>query len=101
MKVFDIVTDYTFSQIHCVVAESMAEAEKLYNKEYPDSVIKEIKLYSEYVLIKKEEIMKTLKIITSTYAQENDEYLKLLKKFQKKGFLGFNIKKFYLIKRSK
>jgi len=49
MKVFDVVTPCTYSQKHCVVAESMAEAEKIFNAKYWPTTILEIRLHSEYV----------------------------------------------------
>jgi len=51
MKVFDIQTPYNYSQKSCVVAEDMATAERLFLKEYPGTVILEIKLHSEYVIV--------------------------------------------------
>lgn len=50
MKVYDIDPGY---QTHCVVAESMAEAERVFLKKYPYNTIKEIRLHSEYVQIQK------------------------------------------------
>lgn len=54
MKVYDIQTGYNYSQVHSVVANNMADAEKAYLAEYPYNTIKEIKLHSEYVLIAKD-----------------------------------------------
>lgn len=51
MKVYDIVTPYTYSQKHCVVADSMGDAEKIFNKKYWPTKIIEIRLHSEYVEI--------------------------------------------------
>ena len=49
LKVFDICTNYTYSQTHSVVAESMAMAEKIFLDKYPGTTINEIKLHSTYV----------------------------------------------------
>jgi hypothetical protein len=51
MKVFDIKTPYNRSQTHSVVAESMAKAEEIFLKEYPNTEISEICLHSNYVQI--------------------------------------------------
>ncbi|HNX82741.1 MAG TPA: hypothetical protein PKL77_11420 [Candidatus Omnitrophota bacterium] len=53
MKVFDIITPYTGAQVHSVVAESMAEAERVFTAKYWPTTITEIKLHSEYVQIQK------------------------------------------------
>ena len=53
MKVFDIIEECFSSQTHSVVAENMAEAERIYHGKYPYNTIKEIKLHSEYVQIQK------------------------------------------------
>ena len=51
MKVYDIETAYNYGQVHSVVAESMAEAERLHKTKYPYTTIREIKLHSEYVIV--------------------------------------------------
>lgn len=53
MKVYDIETPNTYSQKHCVVAESMAEAERVFISKYWPIKILSIKLHSEYVQIQK------------------------------------------------
>lgn len=55
MKVFDVLTPYNYSQKSCVVADSIAEAEKLFLQEYPDTKILEIKLHAEYVIVQEVE----------------------------------------------
>jgi hypothetical protein len=51
MKVFDIETDFTYSQTHSVVAENIAEAERIFLGQYWPITIKAIRLHSEYVQI--------------------------------------------------
>ena len=51
MKVYDIHTHYTVSKIHSVVAESIAEAERIFSGKYRDITINSISLHSEYVQI--------------------------------------------------
>ena len=51
MKVFDIETNYSITQPHSVVAESMAEAERIFLGQYWPTTIKAIRLHSEYVQI--------------------------------------------------
>jgi len=51
MKVFDIENGYSYSQTHSVVAENMAEAERIFLAKYWPTTIKAIKLHSEYVQI--------------------------------------------------
>jgi len=53
MKIYDIKTTGTYSQPHSVVADSMAEAERIYTAKYWPVEIKAIELHSEYVLIQK------------------------------------------------
>jgi len=53
MNVYKILTVFNYSQTHCVVAESMAEAEKMFLAEYPHTTINGIELISEYVIVKK------------------------------------------------
>ena len=55
MKVYDIETRYGDYQTHSVVAESMAQAERLYQKRYPGSPIYRITLHSEYVIVQPHE----------------------------------------------
>ena len=52
MKVFDVQDGYCYSQIHSVVADTMAEAEEIWYKKYPSNKIKTISVHSEYVLVK-------------------------------------------------
>lgn len=51
MKVYDIKDGYNYSQTHSVVAENMAEAERIYLEKYKNVTIKEIKLHAEYVQV--------------------------------------------------
>jgi hypothetical protein len=51
MKVFDILTPFNYSQVHSVVAESMAKAEETFLKTHPFVEIREIRLHSNYVTI--------------------------------------------------
>jgi hypothetical protein len=53
MYVFDIEDGISLSQTHSVVAESMAEAERVYKCKYWPCTIKRIILHSEYVQIQK------------------------------------------------
>ena len=53
MKVFKINTGHSDFQIHCVVADSIAEAERIFMGKYWPITIKSIELYSEYVQIQK------------------------------------------------
>jgi len=53
MYVYDIKTKSTGNQIHSVVAESMAEAERVFNGKYWPTTIISIDLHSEYVQIQK------------------------------------------------
>ena len=53
MKIYDIETVGTYSQIHSVVAESYGEAERVFKGKYWPCDIKGIKLHSEYVQIQK------------------------------------------------
>jgi len=55
MNVYDIFDGCNYGQIHSVVAENIAEAEKIYLKKYNGVTIKEVKLHSEYVQVQKEE----------------------------------------------
>ena len=51
MKVFDIEDGCTYSQVHSVVAENIAEAERIFLGKYWPTTIKAIRLHSEYVQI--------------------------------------------------
>lgn len=51
MRVYDIETEFNYSQTHSVVAESMAEAERIFNAKYWPTTIKAIKLHSVYVQV--------------------------------------------------
>ncbi len=51
MNVYDINTVYSHSQTHSVVAESMAEAERVFKAKYWPTKIESITLHSEYVQI--------------------------------------------------
>jgi hypothetical protein len=51
MKVFDIETSFTYAQTHSVVADNMAEAERIFLGKYWPETIKAIRLHSEYVQI--------------------------------------------------
>lgn len=51
MKVYKIETAYTVGQPHYVVAESMAEAERVYLGKYWPTEIKAIECISNYVQV--------------------------------------------------
>ena len=51
MKVFDIEDGFIYTQTHSVVAENMAEAERIFLAKYGPTTIKAIKLHSKYVQI--------------------------------------------------
>jgi hypothetical protein len=53
-NVYNILTPWNYSQTKCVVAENMAEAERLFLKKYPYTKILKIELYSEYVIDRNE-----------------------------------------------
>ncbi len=53
MKVFKILTGFGDYQNHCVVAENMAEAERIFNSKYWPTTIIKIELWSNYVQIQK------------------------------------------------
>lgn len=55
MNVYDIQTEFNYSQKHSVVAENMAMAEKLFKKKYWPITIREIRLHSEYVIVQGQE----------------------------------------------
>ena len=51
MKVYKISVSHSFAINDCVVAESMADAEKAYNKVFPDCKIRSIeKLYDSVII---------------------------------------------------
>lgn len=52
MKVYNIQTPYNYSQTSCVVADSMAEAEQLFLKKYPNTTILKIEKHSDYIIVK-------------------------------------------------
>jgi len=54
MKVYTVLTPFNYSQTSCVVAESMAEAEKLFLERYPHTTIIKIEKFSDYVILPKE-----------------------------------------------
>ena len=47
MQVYKILTPFSYSQTHCVVADDMAEAEKLFSEKYPYTKILKIELFSQ------------------------------------------------------
>lgn len=51
MKVYDIETNFNAWQTHSVVAENMAEAERIFLAKYWPTTIKAIKLHTVYVQI--------------------------------------------------
>jgi hypothetical protein len=51
MKVYKISVSHSFSINDCVVAESMSDAEKAYNKVFPDCKIKAIEELYDSVII--------------------------------------------------
>lgn len=51
MKVYDIEDGFNYSQVHSVVAETMAEAERIFKAKYWPVEIKAIRLHSEYVQV--------------------------------------------------
>ena len=53
MKVYEIDDGYSPSQRHCVVAENMSEAERVYLGKYRHATIRRITLIAEYVQIQK------------------------------------------------
>lgn len=55
MKVFTVLTPYNHSQASCVVADTIAEAEKLFLEKYPMSTILRIEKISDYVIVKGKE----------------------------------------------
>lgn len=53
MKAFRITTGFGDYQNHLVIADNMAEAERIFNGKYWPTTIKAIELYSNYVQIQK------------------------------------------------
>lgn len=53
MKVYKIRTGFSDYQNHCVVADNMAEAERIFNAKYWPTAILSIELWSNYVQIQK------------------------------------------------
>jgi hypothetical protein len=51
MKVYKISVSHSFAIDYCVVAESMADAEKAYNKVFPDCKVKAIEELYDSVII--------------------------------------------------
>jgi len=52
MKVYDIYDGFSSAfQIHSVVADNMAQAERIYIAKYKSRIIRKIELHSEYVLV--------------------------------------------------
>jgi hypothetical protein len=51
LKVYDVNDGFCYGQIHSVVAENMAQAERIYKIKYPYNIIRQITLHSEYVLV--------------------------------------------------
>lgn len=51
MKVYKIQTPFNYVQTHCVVAENMGEAERLFLEQYPGTEIIEIVVVSDYVIV--------------------------------------------------
>lgn len=51
MKVYDIQTNYSFDNIHSVVADSMAEAERIFKAKYWPTEIKSITVHSDFVQV--------------------------------------------------
>jgi len=53
MKAFRVLTGFGDYQNHLVIADSMAEAERIFRGKYWPTTIKAIELYSDYVQIQK------------------------------------------------
>jgi len=52
MKVYDVYDGFCgATQIHSVVADNMAQAERIYIAKYKSRIIRKIELHSEYVLV--------------------------------------------------
>ena len=51
MKVYNIITQYSGGQVHSVIAESMAEAERIFQAKYWPTEIRAIELHAEYVQV--------------------------------------------------
>ena len=50
-KAYQICTLYNYSQKNIVIAQNMAEAERLFLKKYPNTTIGKIVLDAEYVIL--------------------------------------------------
>ena len=55
MNAYKIITVFNYSQLLIIIADSLGEAEKMFQKEYPDTKIKSIEIMTEYVLIPKKD----------------------------------------------
>lgn len=53
MKVYSIHVHHSYAINDCVIAESMAEAEKAYHETYPDCQIRSITELHDHVIIAK------------------------------------------------
>lgn len=51
MKAFRITTGFGDYQNHLVIADNMAEAERIFNAKYWPATIRSIELYSEHVQV--------------------------------------------------
>jgi len=52
MKIYDVYDGFSCAaQIHSVVADNMAQAERIYVAKYKHNTIRKIELHSEYVLV--------------------------------------------------
>ena len=52
MKAFRVYTAFNHSQVTLVIADNMAEAERIFLKAYEYTMIEKIELISSYVLVK-------------------------------------------------
>jgi hypothetical protein len=67
LKVYDIENNYNHGQTHSVVSEDIAEAERIYKREYGPVTINQITLHSEYVLVQNARFI----------GQDNKDYIKI------------------------
>lgn len=51
LKVYDVTDVFCHGQIHSVVAENVAQAERIYRLKYPYATIRTMTLHSEYVQV--------------------------------------------------
>ena len=51
LKVYDVNDGFCYGQIHSVVAENVAQAERIYRFKYPYDTIRTMTLHSEYVQV--------------------------------------------------